>query len=751
MKVKRAILLLLAAVMAFACAACGGHERPPGPEPGGDLPDIPDIEEYRPFDLSRTVNLNMALMYDKDSYITYNQDASDPNNNMGYLGANNKRYTRGKVKPVWEALSENLNFTVTDKSYAGSFNDLTTQWTMLQAQSFSGVDMMNARGEYIIEEAVTNKRFVDISKYFENMPNLHRFLKANPLIYKQIQSGDGGMYYSPYFDGYDDLERMFMMRADWVEKLLDGPVSPSFDTHIAMSGTHYQKFMPASLNKKFTVVNAAGTETQEITKNYSQNIIDIQNALGNKNGAALTQALRSYIDSAYGSFYGDKRSALFCGVNAAYDPDELVALLRCVKTNPRFLRYNENNVGSGVVGDRDDIVPFYPRAATADRTMDIFRLAEIWGVRGMEGRSDWFYIDDAGILQDARIMDNTMAGLERLHQLYEEGLILDDYAANENNATFGLPSFTGDDSHRGRLNVSNLGFMTYDYNQTTTLLNKLGDKAGSDPIDWGDKGRYIEGFSLVPVLPPFTNWDSGNAVPPAEVEYTRFTDSWRSVKADGWGVLASASTEKRERALALMDYMFSPEGAKLMSYGPDAWIDGEIEYMGKKIPKLSDKALAELAHYGNGNYTNYYRRFLGGTFPIGYIKEQGMEYQTVHPKGQKGLNNILKAVELGTVSHLEVSDPASVDPVMRSLPSSWAYTQQIAAMIRDNTPLLTQAFPVLNYELILFTDYVYYGFDNTDAGHRTLTRQGLTDLLNSNGYGVTLQLTYARAAYDKLK
>ncbi|MDR1094728.1 MAG: hypothetical protein LBL66_11335 [Clostridiales bacterium] len=747
MKLKKSLASLLAVAIALAIAACTPSVPPPK-TPQGDFPEITDFE---PFNTAQTVNLNLAVMYDKDSFITFNQDiAQDPQGSPGYLAANGKRYTRGKTKPVWETLSGALNFIIADKSYERSFNDLTLQWTTLQASNFTGIDMINGRGENIVEEAATNQRFVDISQYLKNMPNFYAFLKENPLIYKQILSGDGGMYYAPYFDGYDDLERMFMMRADWVEKLLDGPSAPAFDTHITLDGSYYQRFMPATMNRQFTTVKADGSGTQSITKNYAQNIIDAQDGLSVKNGAALTAALRGYIDSAYGGAFGDKRSDLFCGVNAAYDPDELVALLRCVKTNPRYLRNNENNYGYAAAYESDNIIPFYPRAGTADRQMDVLRLAEIWGVRGMEARADWFYIDEAGVLQDARLSDNTMSGLERLNQLYKEGLILDGYARDDNDATSGMGNFTDDSSHRGRLNALNLGFMTYDYNQTTTLLNKLGDRTGSDIGGLGDKGRsYIEGFNLAPVLPPFTDWNSGSENPPAEADYTRFTDSWRGVKADGWGILASASKDARERALTLMDYLFSPEGNKLMSYGPDAWIDGEIEYMGRMVPKLSDTALAELAHYAAGNYTNYYRRYLGGTFPVGYVKEQGMEYQTVHPKGQAGLNRIFKAIELNTMSHLEVVNPASVDPVMRSVPTTWGYTQQVAATIRDNTMSLSQAFPTLNYDPLIFTDYVYFGFGSSADG--TLSKQGLKELLNSPGYGVSMQLTYTRAAYDKIK
>ena len=55
----------------------------------------------------------------------------------------------------------------------------------------------------------------------------------------------------------------------------------------------------------------------------------------------------------------------------------------------------------------------------------------------------------------------------------------------------------------------------------------------------------------------------------------RFTESWRSVKTDGWGISkAGVGTDenKLNAALALIDYAYSPEGVIRRSYGPDEFI-----------------------------------------------------------------------------------------------------------------------------------------------------------------------------------
>ena len=133
-----------------------------------------------------------------------------------------------------------------------------------------------------------------------------------------------------------------------------------------------------------------------------------------------------------------------------------------------------------------DAVPFYVRKYQAGRVQQMFSFMNIWGVKGLESRSNWFYIDENGELQDGRFQPELLDGVERLNMLYKEGLILQDFDKDE--STAGL---NGGD-HRARLSNDNLGFMTFDYCQTTTVYN--------DTVS-------IEGFNLTPVIPPVADWD----------------------------------------------------------------------------------------------------------------------------------------------------------------------------------------------------------------------------------------------------
>ncbi len=645
-----------------------------------------------PDDTSANVTLNMAVFYDANVKMTYMPLEGNARPTSEYAAADGVIYRDGDFKPVWKELQNRLNFTINDVTPADAsvINDAITSLT---ASNFQGVDIMvgNAQ-ELFTREGVTNGTFLRLDEYLDIMPNFKQFLDENSIVKLTVTAGDGHIYFSPYFDGYNDLERMIMLRADWVKKLLDDDAA-TYDTGRRVE-THYTPYMPESFNISVQAVTADGSGVQTIQKNVAQNVITVQNNLSRKDGANLTQALKDHIDAVYGSTYAN-RSDLFIGQDAAYDADELVALMRCVLANPMLLTGQ----------DELDTVPLYPRYYTAGRYVDLFRMMEIWGVRGLDSRREWLFTDVDGTLKEARMEPETMDGLERLNMLYKEGLILKDFDRQE--STEGLDG----SEHRGKLNTANLGFATFDYNQTTTVLNSL--------------DQTIEGFDLRPVLPPVADWDDNG-------QYYQFTDSWRSVKDNpgGWAILATVAQDEAKlmRALKLFDYLYSPEGNRLMSYGPEPWIDGTIMYGGKEVPKLSQAALTELAELAGGNYTNYYRMWLGGTFPIGYVKEQGMEYQTVHPKGQFGLDQILRASELGTMRHVVVDYNDAQHPGDYLMPTIFATLSEEEAFIRDNCTELATAFRNANNDeaRMIFADYVLYGFEGTTPnGDTLLSKEGL--------------------------
>ena len=54
------------------------------------------------------------------------------------------------------------------------------------------------------------------SQYLDALPNFKAYLEQNPIVRLSI-TGDtttGAIYFSPYFDGVNDIERMPLMRVD---------------------------------------------------------------------------------------------------------------------------------------------------------------------------------------------------------------------------------------------------------------------------------------------------------------------------------------------------------------------------------------------------------------------------------------------------------------------------------------------------------------------------------------------------------
>lgn len=677
----------------------------------------PAVEEatvtYTAETFPENITLNMSVFYNSSVRMEY---TGEDNGERGkpqaeYTAANGKTYHTGDLKPVWEEIQSRLNITINDVVPEGVKN-ISESYTVLEEQGFAGVDIMVAPSAKVAAAGVKDGTFLNLSQYLDQMPNFSAFLQENSVVQRSITAIDGQIYYTPYFDGFDDIEQMLILRADWVRALLDDDTAV-YDTEREME-TYYEPYMPETLNTTVEAVDTFGLHTTSITIQYDKNIISQQNDLAVKNGETLTNTLKNYIDSTYGSQYAD-RSSLFIGQNAAYNADELVALMRCVLTNPMLLTGQ----------DEMDVVPFFPREATANRIQQIYALAEIWGVRGLESRNGYLYVNESGTLSDARFDPEMMDALERLHAMYQEGLLLQDFDLDE-----GTAMLSGS-NHRDRLLTANLGFATYDYNQTTTAYNSLADT--------------IEGFTLLPVLPPVADWD-GNG------NYYRFTASWRSVKSDCWAILASVAEdeEKLARCLALFDYMYAPEGNRLMSYGPEAWIDGTIVYYGGDVPKLSAAALTELNELADGNYTNYYRMWLGATFPIGYVKEQGMEFQTLQSSGQEGLTNILRACRLGVMRHLVVSDEEQTSPTDAIMPSTIPLTEAESEHLSEVCADLSNAFETGSDSRVIFTDYVKYGFEGENAeGQSLLSKDGLRTYLYHDLNGEEF-LAYYQTAYDRM-
>ena len=541
----------------------------------------------------------------------------------GITLADGKTYNTGDLKPTWVAVEEILGIKFEDKYQGQSAAKEFEYWK----DRLNEVDMVSGTASTLSEYGEAGS-LVNLAEYLDQMPNFKAYLEANPIVRLSITGNTttGAIYFSPYFDGVNDIERMPLMRADWAAKLLDGEGEFTAEACGQTAAPVYQPYMPTSGKIEIETPTLDGTATEIVTKDYDAagNIVALMNEKGSMSGVEAVNMLREYIDKAYNGYYGTQRSNLFVGQNAAWDVDELVALLRCVVANAQTL--NGTDTVYGLFSREDN---------NNQRRVDMIRFAgHLFGVRGMESRQDYLYIDTDGALHDARQEAATYEALENMNAMAEEGLLSKAYMDTA-------------EVNSGNYLENDLGFMSYDYNQTQTIMNAT-------------KLQPEEGEKYMAVMVPVARWFDGtdeNGV------YMRFTESWRSVKTDGWGISKAGvegSEDKLKAALSLIDYAYSEKGQILMSYGPDAFIktkaDGSYEtflFNGKEMPVIADATAEELWAKAKGNYTNYARMYLGST--LSFAKSQAFEYQCTHEVGKEGAGKISVAIGLGTIKHPELA------------------------------------------------------------------------------------------------
>lgn len=556
----------------------------------------------------------------------------------GITLADGKTYNTGDLKPTWVEVQNRLNVKFVDKwTGAGSAEKEFGVWS----EKMNEVDMV-AGSASKLQEAGMEGKLINLANYLNKMPNFKSYLEANPIVRLSITGSTtgetkGAIFFSPYFDGVDDIERMPLMRTDFVEKLLNGAGEFTATASADLKAAKYTPYMPTSGKVAVDVADTASAK-KSITKDYDKagNIVEKMNkalAEGTVTGVQAVNMLRKYIDEAYNGYYGENRANLFIGQNAAWDADELVALLRCVTANAKTLNGTDTIQG---LFSRED--------GNNQRRIDLFRFAgTLFGVRGLEARQDYLYFGTDGKLHDARQEADTYLALEKMNQMAIEGLVSADYI---NKGTSTSTNYLENDN----------GFMSYDYCQTQTLMNKT-------------KLQNADGESYAPVLVPVAKWEDGDSATP---DFFRFTESWRSVKTDGWALSKDgigADTNKLNAALKLIDYAYSPAGQILMSYGPDAFIQvkagqesKEVEtwedvatkyetfnFNGKEMPKIAAATNTELWNTAGGNYTNYARFYLGST--LSFVKSQAFEIQCTHEVGKAGSERMSNAIALGIIKH----------------------------------------------------------------------------------------------------
>ena len=618
-KLLSLVVVLLAALVLFACTQTEGDEQ---------------------------VELNVAINYVSGANlmsITNHQD-------VPYMALNGETYNPGDLLPTWEAISEILDVKFNDISTASDANT-NAQFERLQTSSFDGVDIINATGALIGPEGVKGN-FVDLAEHLDDMPNFSAFLAANPAVEQSITSADDGIYFTPYFDGFGEQELMFLMRIDWVEDILDS-VAPVFDSGAAVVPSEYSnRVIPVPIDVNITVANSDAT-TRVVNKAYTANILDVLAALPSPTGADVANAFRQHMSDTYGDQGYAKLSDVFVGTDAAYDTDELLALMYVVKSNPQFLTADHTD------GVKSSVEVLFPREAKGSRIRNLFRGLEMFGIRGVVSRAEWLYIDETGTLNDARHDQAFVDAVEDMSDMYADGLILQN------------PEDPANTNWRTQLLSSSTGFMSYDYNASSTAQGLV------------DAGSAIDAdYSYQAVLPPVYDWlGDGN--------YFHYSESVRSVKNEAWGIPSSIESDpdKLAKAIALFDGMYDYSSVNSIGtiglYGPIGWTSGTLQYADQTVYRMSDDALAEMNSLAGGNMINYLRMYVGATLPIGHIRSLGLEFQTLSEDGEEGVSRLNVARSAGVLKLAGQTD--STNPWFSITPTFYPLTEAQSDEIDDTT------------------------------------------------------------------
>ncbi len=712
---KKLLSLLLVLVLAVSCFAGCAQELPTqtsapteASTSGDDATEATTepVVEVDPLTFAEGTVLRMATGYNSTKTgLFFDAEVAGE----GITLADGITYQAGDLKPTWVEVQNRLGMVFENK-YQG--NSATKEFEFWKDR-LNEVDMVAGNASTLNEYGEAGK-LVNIAEYLDQMPNFKAYLEANPIVRLSITGNTktGAIYFSPYFDGVNDIERMPLMRTDWVVKLLDGEGEFTAEASGTTATPAYEPYMPTSGKVDIEVVTLDGTSTETITKDYDAagNIVALMNEKGSMSGVEAVNMLRTYIDTAYNGYYGTTRSNLFVGQNAAWDADELVALLRCVVSNAQTL--NGTDSVQGLFSREDN---------NNQRRVDMYRFAgTLFGVRGLESRQDFLYVGTDGLLHDARQEEDTYVALEKMNAMVQEGLISKSFvdSSKESSAT---------------MLENDLGFMHYDYNQTQTVYNET---------------KLQEGEQYMAAMVPVARWYDGtdeNGV------YMRFTESWRSVKTDAWAISVdgiAGDQDKLNACLKLIDYAYSYEGTVLMSYGPDAFIktndDGSyvtFNFNGDAMPVIADATYAELWDKASGNYTNYARQYLGST--LTFAKSQAFEYQCTHEVGKTGAGYISNAIALGTIKHPELG--LASNPWYTSIPTVLPNTTVESDMLKGFSELGNTNFGTGKEQNNIFCNQIVAGY----------SLEGVSDAasaasLVANDWNGSAYLALKQQAYDRL-
>ena len=649
MKKKTLALLGTAALVGVALASCSKKE------------EKPTEEEWKV-----EGEVDLWHVYSKSYGTTYNGVITTGSTTNPIDGLT---YTQDDQLPAWKTFKTNLGLTAINQAGNYGEDDATNYNSFKGAKESEGVYRdKNGNVTDLFYNTTTNLnelgddgQLLDLTKYIDagKMPYFKAYLDENPAIKTEI-THNGKIFYTPYLDGYQAIERNYMMDIAQVAKLLDdditglgGVAAGAGATGKGLNGApQAQPFIDANNNypnatTTIAIVNPSNGEKVKVTVNQTTNIVKQQNeALANgTTGGELIAQFKAYANAAYGNiintYYGGKVSKMFTSVGACYNADDLVALLRIFKANPDVLY--------GSATTYDEVVPVFPRGQANNRVENILNFgATLYGVQGRGSEYDHLFFGADGKIHDFDTQQASYDMLDKLHALYSEKLIQQNFW-NGSSGTGGLDTFF----KKSKDGTSTYGLMEYDYIATQAAANDIYKGVGtktasrkSAACGYNFANEEVKGVNAI--LSPLTYvstdsyaWDQTLDTKTGKT-LTRYYEENRSVKNTSWAI--PNGSDNIQAAIALMDYMFSEDGWRIQNFGPEGYWDLGTVLGEPNTPIIKQAVLDHFA--GSGlDFWNYCRGFLGTTHGIGHYRPSTLDMQATNFYAQESYTNLAIACQ----------------------------------------------------------------------------------------------------------
>lgn len=687
-KISKIVLFSASAVAALSLAACGNSAD--DANKGGTTTSVTTTGKTNTTTASSQTTTaqgqgtTTSVVYEQDTKgldICINYSKSGITAQSSFTNkVENQAYTQKQLLPVWKTFEKTLKTTIREGSnYSAESDD--SNYTTVKAGGYASQDNPNEKIDlfYNTTNNITTMgnsgEAVNLMPYIKahKMPYFEAYLANHPEVRDMIVQGEGEdekLYYTPYFDGYNDYERSLVFDVDMVKAILDSNKGDSTNNGAGaqsnvLQAPKFKPFMDDNYNypnEKTSLKVTFDGSAKNIIIPQVENIIKQQNALLAQGctGLQLADQFREYLNQAYGDYIGtgvDKiytnKSDIFISAQACYNTDELIALMRVIKANPGV-----------ITGDEDkEIEILFPRGEDDNRVNNILQFASVFGVQGVDSEYRHLYYDGNGCISNAETTQATFDAVVYLSQLYDEGLIIDDFHIKAGRGkTCYLDSLFG---HVSTINGYTNGFMMYDFTAATGSLNTL-DENNVGTRDDKRIGEY-EGNSVTgirPVLPPYTYWNQRTYTNDEVLNQKlsdktgktlmRYTESNRSIKGNSWCI--PQTSDNKEKAVQLMDYIFSQSGTYVNDFGPSEYWDEEpMNYLNEYSPQLSNKAKLWIKDSGL-SFWDFMRQYLGATYGIGSVREASLNYAATNAYAQTGMLNLQRAISTGTVTLAKGTD-----------------------------------------------------------------------------------------------